>query len=305
MKKLSIIIVSYNTSSLLYKCLESVVSDLNYSGLEKDTEIVVVDNASNDNSVEIVKKNFPKVKLIINCKNNGFAYANNQGIKISEGEYVLLLNSDTRVRKNCISQLVQKIEIDSHIAVVGPKILNNNGALQYSFGYFPSLIKIFLWMTFLDDIPIFTSLIKPYHVINPIIYQATHEVDWVSGACLLFRKKIVNTCGYLDEKIFMYTEEVEWCYRIKKKEYKIIYYPLAEIFHGKGESSSDKNLAGIDKEFQGLLYYHHKHMPKWQYPFVKLLLIFGALLRLFLFGIIGGNHIKAKLYAQAIKVAGR
>lgn len=304
MKKLSIIIVSYNTASLLHQCLASVENALTYKNLRKKSEVIVVDNASKDESQTLVKKNYPWVKLICNKKNLGFARANNQGIKIARGKYILLLNSDTRVKNNTFIKLLEAMSGRENIGVVGGKLLNRDNSIQQSMGFFPNLTRVFLWMTFLDDIPILTSLIKPYHITNKKYYRSRQEVDWVTGACFLVRKEVIRTSGLLDEKIFMYGEEVEWCYRIKKNGYQVIYYPQAEIYHDKGASSPVGQIAGIDKEYQAVLYFYGKHKPNWQKIAVKQLLLYGALLRLFLFGIILRNPDKVKSYAKAIKVAG-
>lgn len=303
MKKLSIIIVSYNTASLLHQSLASVENALAYNNLRKESEVIVVDNASKDESQTLVKKNYPLVKLICNNENLGFARANNQGIKTAQGKYILLLNSDTRVKNNSLVKLLEAIEGKENIGVIGGKLLNRDGSIQQSAGFFPNLIKIFFWMTFLDDIPVITSLIKPYHITNKNFYKHPGTVDWVTGACLLTRKETLKDSGLFDEKLFMYGEEVEWCYRVKKKGYQIVYSPAAEIYHDKGASSSQGEIAGIVDEYQAILYFYRKHGEKWQYIVAKQLLLLGALLRLFLFGIIVRNPDKAKLYAKAIKVA--
>lgn len=303
--QLSIIVVSYNTSSLLKQCLSSVYKVLSSDGISKKAEVIVVDNASTDDSVKMVKKEFPRTKLIINKKNLGFAKANNQGIKLAKGKYILLLNSDTKVKKGAFLNLLQVMEKDRDIGVVGGKLLNKDGSIQPSVGFFPHLIKVFLWMSFLDDIPFVAGLVKPYHVEWKDLYKEEQEVDWVSGACFLVRKEVVGKAGLLDEKIFMYGEEMEWCWRIKGAGFSVVYTPEAEIFHYKEKSSSTGQKAGIDKEFSTLIYFYKKHKPVWQLIFVRVFLLFGALLRIFLFGIIGKYPDRINAYVKAIAMVRR
>lgn len=298
MKTLDIIIISFNTSDLLRKCLNKVYKALSFAKIEKESEVFVVDNASSDDSVARVEKKFPKVIIIKNSQNLGFAKANNQGIAKAKGQYILLLNSDTEVKENSLINLLSTIRKDKNIGVAGGKLLNGDGSVQYSVGYFPSLFKVFCWMFFWDDLPWVSSLIKPYHVEDKSFYSKEREVDWVSGACMMLRREIVEKIGGFDEKIFMYGEEVEWCYRIKKQGYKVIYTSEAKIVHLKGASTKDKE-AGILEEFGGVIYFYKKHKSYWQLQIVKILLFFGALLRLFVFGIIGRYPRRVSLYAQA------
>lgn len=299
--ELSIIIVSYNTSDLLRKCLNKVYKSLSFGKIEKVSEVIVIDNASSDDTVSMVHKNFPKVEIIKNSQNLGFAKANNQGIKLSTGKYVLLLNSDTEVRNDALMNLLETIKNDNNIGIVGGKLLNPDGSIQASAGYFPNLDKVFYWMFFIDDIPFLKELIHPYHVEYESFYQKERKADWVSGACFLFNRDIIGKAGLLDENIFMYGEEMEWCYRIKKMGWQVRFAPEAVTMHLKG-SSGASNAAGIAEEFKAILYFYKKHKPPWQMPLVKLFLISGALLRLAVFGIITKYRSRLPLYAKAIQV---
>lgn len=302
--KLSILIVNYQTPHLLRNCLEKLKLSLEFSNLFGDSETIVIDNSIDPKDIDSVEKAHPWIKIIRNNSNKGFATANNQGIKLSQGEYILLLNTDTEVSDNTIEKLLEIFAKDQMIGVAGCKLINKDGTVQPSIGYFPSLIKVFFWMSFLDDIPILTSVIKPYHLENSKYYDLLLEVDWVSGACFMVKKNAILEAGFIDENIFMYGEEVEWCYRIKKKGLKVFYTPQTSVFHLKGASGKGK-LSGIAEEFSGLIYFYRKHYPKWQGILLRLLLTTGALLRMVFFGIIIRNPSKVKLYAEAIKVARR
>ncbi|MBI4991196.1 glycosyltransferase family 2 protein [Candidatus Gottesmanbacteria bacterium] len=299
---LSIIIISFNTSQLLQSCLQSVYQALKKGNLEDSSEVIVVDNASTDNSVEVVRNNFSQTNLICNRKNLGFAKGNNQGMQKSKGKYVLLLNSDTELAADTLAVLLKEAESDKKTGVLGVKLLNRDGSLQPSAGFFPDLHKIFFWMTFVDDLPLLSNILKPYHQQNPKFYKKAQNIDWVSGACFLVRREAILKAGFLDEKIFMYGEEVEWCYRIKKSGFSVRYTPDTSIYHHKGASGEGKE-AGICEEFSYLKYFYHKHKPYWQLIFLKLFLMIGAMLRILVFGIIGGNSKKVNLYAKAFNLA--
>lgn len=300
--ELSIIIVSFNTSDLLRKCLNKVYKALSFGKIEKESEVIVVDNASTDDSVSMVQKYFPKVKILKNTQNLGFAKANNQGIKKSSGKYILLLNSDTEIEKNALFNLLNAIKTDPNIGVVGGKLLNPDGMTQPSAGFFPHLSKVFYWMFFVDDIPIISKFLKPYHVGDKSFYEKTKLVDWVTGACFMLKRELIDNAGLLDEDIFMYGEEMEWCYRIKKRGYKVALIPSAQILHHKGASVSSSD-AGILEEFKALLYFYKKHKASWQLPFLRLFLRTGALLRIAIFGIIGRYQTRIPIYAKAFKLA--
>ncbi len=301
--ELSIIIVSYNTSDLLRKCLNKVYKSLSFGKIEKDSEVIVVDNASNDESIEMVKKNFPKVEIIKNDKNLGFSKANNLGMKKSAGKYILLLNSDTEVNNDTFLQLLEFIKTDDNIGVVGGKLLNHDGSLQPSAGFFPNLNKVFYWMFFIDDIPFLRKILKPYHAEDKSFYEKIQKADWVTGACFMVRRDVIFKAGLLDENIFMYGEEMEWFYRIKNNGYKVIYTPKAQILHLKG-ASGEFNSSGILEEFKAILYFYKKHKPSWQLYLVRFILKSGALLRIVIFGIIGRYKTRIPLYAKAFKLAG-
>lgn len=300
--KLSIIIVSYNTSTLLQNCLSSVYKALSFGNLDKTSEVIVVDNASADESVRMVAENFPKVHLICNKKNVGFAKANNQGIRKAKGKYILLLNSDTVVPPDALTNLLIAAKKEKDVAVVGGRLLNTDGSIQASAGFSPNLFRVFCWMTFLDDLPYLSLFLQPYHIEERKFYEKPQQIDWVSGACLLLKREVLAKVGSLDEKIFMYGEEVEWCYRVAKAGYKILYTPEANIYHSKGASGEGKE-AGIIEEYSYLRYFYLKHKPYWQYLILSALLAYGALLRFVVFGIIGRYRERRDLYAKLLKKA--
>lgn len=300
-KLLSIIVVSFNTAKLLNLCLESVFHTLTTEKIADNTEVIVVDNNSVDETIAVIKKKYPQVKLIENRKNLGFTKANNQGLRKSQGEFILLINSDTQIRAGSLKFFLKVMEDNSKIGVVGAKLINKDRSIQPSVGFFPSITKVFFWMTFLDDLHFLADIIKPYHVENIKFYQYKKNVDWVSGAFIAVRRKAFETAGLLDEKIFMYGEEVEWCYRIKKHGYRVIYQPLLTVYHAKGGSGIGGD-AGILEEIKFIVYFYQKYFPVWQNKIVKYLLLIGVLLRIGVFGIIRRYRQRTNIYAKAFKL---
>lgn len=303
MKELSVVIVSYNTRKLLEECFSSLFVSLKTANLLGKSEVIVVDNYSKDGSIQMVEKKFPQVTLIKNRQNLGFGNACNQGIGKAQGTYILLLNSDTIVFPETISNSLKVVKNRLDVAILGCRLLNEDYSLQYSAGYFPSLPRVFFWMFFIDDLPIVKSLIKAYHEEDPEFYNKEHEVDWVMGAFFLIRKEATDN-NLFDPKVFMYVEEVEYCFRIKKEGWKILYTPSACLIHKKGGSAGNKE-AGILEEFLGLRYFYRKHYSGFSFFLLKLILAFGALLRIIVFGIMGGSETKRKIYYQYLKLAGR
>ena len=301
--KLSIIIISFNTSSLLQNCLTSVYKAIASAKLGSTAEIIVVDNCSSDDSVKMIRTDFPDVKLIENKSNAGFSEANNQGIRVSCGDFILLLNSDTVVAKNSFLKLLEAAGKDHKIGVAGPKLVNYDQTLQQSLGFFPDLHKLFYWMTFIDDLPVLSYILHPYHSKNLRFYNKFSFPDWVTGACMLLRKKAIRDAGLLDSKIFMYGEEVEWCFRIKQAGFKVIYTPHAVVKHLKGRSG-EGSLSGILEEFKSLIYYYKKHKTKTELILLTIILKIGILLRFVIFGIILRNSKKRLIYAKAFEMVG-
>ena len=298
---LSIIIVNYNTSSLLENCLDSIIENESKEFLNQ-TEIIVVDNASSDDSVSMLKNKFPNITLIQNRKNQGFAAANNTGIKKARGEYILLLNSDTAIDKNAVSVSLYYLKSKAKNTILGCRIKNKDGSLQYSLGFLPNLYNIFFWMTFTDDLPLLNQFIHSYHLNYKSYYEKSCQTGWVTGAFFMMPKNIISRIGPLDEKLFMYGEEVEFCIRAKKEGISTFYFKDAEITHLKGASGKG-SVSGLVEEFEALKYIFHKHYPSYQIPLLRFILKFGALLRLIIFGIILGQGNKRDIYAKAFKLA--
>lgn len=294
---LSVIIVNWNTKKLLDDCLSSI-----YKFTEGITfEVIVVDNGSEDGSSQMVKKQYPQVKLILNKDNLGFTKANNQGIKIAKGKYILLLNSDTYLVEKSLKKLVDRAKSTDNLGALGPMLLNEDRTIQQSVGFFPHLPQVFWWMSFIDDLP-FGIMLHPYHVNHDVFYKSDHEVDWVTGAAILVPKKVITKVGALDEQIFMYGEEVDWCWRIKCANFKVLYSPATRIVHiGRGSTGKISKNAIIG-EYKGIKYFYQKHKGRLSLQLLRTLLKIGALARIAAFGVLGRKE-TAKFYAEAFKMA--
>lgn len=238
----SIIIVNWNTCGLLLQCLDSI-----YDARPKcKVEVIVIDNGSTDGSIHLVAERFPKVALVQNEQNLGFARANNQALSISHGRYFLLLNSDTVMLPGCIDMLVEVADQHPKLGIVAPRVLNMDGSLQISWGGFPS---------FLSEVT--GRYFRTRHIVANVPYA--YDVDWVLGACMLVRSKTVADVGKLDDDYFFYSEEIDWCYRIKKRNWKIWYITNAEIYHLGGGSTQSGSLTQLVRLYRGKLLFFQKH----------------------------------------------
>ena len=252
---LSIIMVSYNVKELICNSIRNIYQ--NTSGI--DFEIICIDNNSTDKTLEMIKHQFPDVHLIINKKNMGFAYANNQGIQINKGRYIAFYNPDTLAVGNVFRELVKLLDKNPDIAAVGPKLLNKDGSNQISArnGYI-SLWNEFCFHSgasrFFNKYKLFGSY---YNGVQDL--SAVQEVDQVIAACLLCRNKVIKEIGGFDPKFPLYGEDVDLNYRIKKNGYKIIYYPFAKVYHIKGQSSKKNKEQTYLWILKGHNYFIRKH----------------------------------------------
>ena len=216
----SVIIVNWNTESYLRDCLQSVFEAT--SGIE--FEVIVIDNASSDGSVAMVEKEFPQVRLVKNPDNRGFAAANNQGMAVSQGRYVLLLNSDTIVLGDVIGATVRFGDAHPDTAVVGCRVLNGDRSLQRTCFMYPSLLNMFLSSSFLYKVfP--QSRFFGRERMTWWDRTDTRDVDVVTGCYMLVRQEAIDQVGRMDESFHMYGEETDWCCRFKKAGWRVVFCP--------------------------------------------------------------------------------
>ena len=267
MVQLSIIIVNWNTKEFLLPCLSSI--------FEKEQrisrEVIIVDNGSRDGSVNEVRNTFPLVHLIENEKNLGFAKAVNQGLQKASGRYALLLNPDTQVKKGAIERLVSFMDAHSDVGVAGAQLLNADGSKQNSIANFPSLgtellNKSLLRWLFPKKFPG-----KERNYSKPI------EVDSVIGACMMVRRDTLDQVGLLDEDYFLFLEETDWCYRMKKAGWKIYHVPQAEIYHFQGKSAEMVKKRARVEFYRSRYQFFKKNRgdPQWFFLFIGLIIRLG------------------------------
>lgn len=332
---LSIIIVSYNTELITLQTFKSVISELRKnSQLLEQTEIIIIDNHSTDNSIPTIKKfskSLPEIQsqqlhltVIENSQNAGFAVANNQGIKTSTGKYILLLNSDTIVQSNALTQLLANFgeypidettaELSSmqgkidRLGIVAATLLNPDGSLQPQGGSFPNLLTLFNHMFFLDDLPLIGKWLPSTqhtgknfeHLIPDTDATQLQQQDWVGGTAMMVKRQVVEEIGPLDQNIFMYGEDIEFCLRAKNHHWDIGIDPQALVVHLGSASSSSKN--AILGEIKGYIYLWAKHKPHWQGWLVKCMMWWGTVLRVFLFGTIMHDKTRRDIYRQAVAI---
>ncbi len=234
---MSIVIVSWNVKDLLRRCLVSILEALELGQARSlVSEVIVVDNASSDGSPEMVQAEFPQIRLIANEQNEGFTKGNNQGIAASDGRFILLLNPDTEVVEDALGRMVTYMEEHPEVGALGPQLLYPDGRVQFSRRRFPELRTAFVESTFLQPWFADSGTLKRYHVLDRSDDQ-TQEVDWLVGACLMVRRTAVEEVGLLDERFFMYSEEMDWCYRARQQGWKVVYLPEARVIHHEGKSS--------------------------------------------------------------------
>ncbi|MDE3076871.1 MAG: glycosyltransferase family 2 protein [Chloroflexota bacterium] len=248
MPSLSVIVVNWNVRDLLRNCLSSVFEEINRSGLAiagappkrgagGEAEILVVDNASQDGSVEMVQREFPAVRLFANQRNLGFGAGNNQALAAAAGELVLFLNPDTLVKPGAISILAGFLEEQPGVGCVGPRLLNPDGTVQPSRRAFPRLSTAFVESTVLQRHFGQLGAVRRYYLADAADDRA-QAVDWLVGACLMIPWRVLEEVGGFDERFFMYSEEMDLCYRIKEAGYQVWYLPQAEVIHHEAASSS-------------------------------------------------------------------
>lgn len=276
--KLSIIILSYNTKNLTFKCIASIVSHYRQQ-LENGTfELIVVDNASTDGTVEELRnrqQEIGRIKIVENHMNFGFSKGNNVGTKKAQGKYILFLNSDTEVNNDGFLGMVTYLDEKTEIAVLGGRMINRDGSYHRSTGKFYTIPYLVLMLFGFERL----GFVRPE-------VTKLQSVDWVSGACLMVRRDIFLRLGGFDEHLFMYLEDMEFCYRVRKAGFAIYFYPFTQMLHV-GQGSSSRSFA-IIQLYKNLLYFYKKHTSTFQYNLVRLLLVakgvilsrIGALLKI-------------------------
>ena len=246
----SVVIVNWNTRELLRACLAS----LPWNSDRLSLEVIVVDNASEDGSAEMVSSGFPAVRLIRNAENVGFVRANNQGLRAATGDHLFMLNSDTELWPGCIERLVEVAASDPRIGAVGPRLLNTDGTTQRSAAPFPQAVHRFFPSRFESR---YEACLQ-----RRVEASADHTatVAWLAGAALLFRRDVLDVVGPLDERYFMWYDDVDWSQRLRKAGYQRVFVAEAEVVHhGRQSGAKLANRRLAEQLFDGEYLYLRLH----------------------------------------------
>ena len=262
MVNLSIIILSYNTKDLTLSCIESIINQYKKQLENCGLEIIVVDNASKDDSVKAISKiknKISNIRLIENKENYGFAKGCNIGAKEAKGKYLLFLNSDTEILDRGFLKMVEFLDVNKKIGILGGKLLNPNGSPQPSAGKFYTLPNFLIMLIGGERLGLLRESPKKIT-----------KVDWVSGACMMINRKTFETLQGFDEHFFMYMEDMELCFRARLEGFSSYFYPGVKLVHQSLGSSN--RVFAIKHIHKGILYFYSKHKSYWQYLIVKILL---------------------------------
>lgn len=285
--ELSIIILNYNTKDLTLDCINSIVDQYKKELTDNKFEIILVDNNSEDQSIEDFKKLKVLGLTIIESKENlGFAKGCNLGAKNSAGEYLLFLNSDTQIKDQGFLKMVNYLNDNKNIGILGGKLKNEDGTSQPSGGKFYNLFNLFLML----------------YGFNKFLRESPNEIkkiDWVSGASLMIKRALFEKLGGFDKDIFMYLEDMELCFKAKTKGFSTYFYPNIMLFH-KERGSGDKTFA-IVNIYKGILIFYKKHKPKWQYYVARFMLKIKSILLVSLGKIMNNKYLK-ETYSEALKI---
>jgi len=254
---ISLLIVNYNTSHLLKDMMSALTSSIGDFSLE----IVMLDNASKDDSAAKIRQDYPSVDLLENDKNVGFGRANNQALELATGRYILLLNTDAFVSPDTLKKTLEYMESHPECGVLGVKLLGRDGELQPSCRYFPTPWNIFLSRTG------FSRFFPQTKLVDDMSWNhdAVRECDWVPGCYYLIRRQVIDQVGLFDPRFFLYYEEVDHCKRVKQAGWQVIYYPDTSVVHIGGESAkTDNEISTVGRQIPALqieseLLYFRKH----------------------------------------------
>jgi GT2 family glycosyltransferase len=271
---LTIIVINWNTKDDLRICLRS----LDEHPCRFDTEVIVADNASEDGSCEMVKAEFRWAKVVAHPRNLGFCAGNNRGVPDEPGRYILFLNADTRVTPCALDRLLGFADTSPDAGIIGPKLLNRDGSLQYSCRRFPNLGAGFFRNTPLGRLFPKNRFAQDY-LMSDWDHASVRDVDWVSGAALLIRREALKQIGGFDEGFFMYCEDVDLCYRAHELGWRVVYFPNSVIYHLIGRSSDQVPTRATYYFHTSMYRFYKKHYARITPFFIKPLILPGLIAR--------------------------
>jgi len=300
---ISVVIVSWNTRDITDKCLSSMKKAVEKVKSKADVEVIVVENASEDGSPEMIAKKYPWVKLKPSGSDLGYGKGNNFGYKLCnpKNEYLLLLNNDAYVNEDTLEKSLEYMQDNSNCDVLGCQLRFLDGRFQSSAGYLPTPISVWSWIWGLSLVPGVKSFFKPFHPTDKDFFKKDREVGWTMGAFLFMKMEVFKKSRGFDEEFYMYMEEVEWCRRAKEAGYKIFYTPNFWVTHvDKASAFGDPaEFAKIyRREILGFVYYLNKNYKSQSWWFVPAIKV-GITLRLLAFTLLG-NKMRQDAYKQTL-----
>jgi N-acetylglucosaminyl-diphospho-decaprenol L-rhamnosyltransferase len=251
---LSIVIVSHNARELLAACLASL--DEHLRGVEH--EVCVVDNASTDGSADLVREQFPRVRLLVEPRNRGFAAAVNAAMEATSGRYVCWLNPDARLLGGGMSEVLEYLEAHERVGIAGPQLVNADGSVQHSFRSFPSYATALFNRNSLLTRLFPRNRFTRRYLLTDLDRNAVQETDWVSGACLIHRRAL----GTLDDRFFLYMEDIDFCLRARAAGWGIVYHPALRVLHHIGGSSRRVPVRRVVALHRSIWRYYAKHFRR-------------------------------------------
>jgi GT2 family glycosyltransferase len=290
--QVSVSIVSFNTKDLLKQCISSLLVQKTQHKLD----ILVLDNNSSDESPKMLKENFSdKIQLIGNSENSGFAKGQNKILKQIKGDYVLILNPDTQMQNDAIEKMVSFMEENPDCGISSCKLIGSGGETQSNGGDFPFYIALFSWLFNLEIFGVKSN----FHRTEKNFYDKVKEVDWVGGTFMMVRKDVFEKVGYFDEDYFMYFEDTEFCFRARKKGFKVMINPSVTVSHQSGASSKNPRFNQWKGEFRGVTHFYKKELGSFASFGLKLMIYCAVLLRIITFTLLGKVDI-AKTYTKVL-----
>ncbi|MBI3360349.1 MAG: glycosyltransferase family 2 protein [Chloroflexi bacterium] len=291
---LSIIILNWNVRDLLRASLRSLAHSPALS-----VETIVVDSASTDGSAEMVAREFPGAHLIAAAENLGYSRGNNLGLAASRGRHLLILNPDTAIVGDALDAMVNYAEAHPAVGILGPQLLNADGSVQSSRRRFPTLVTAFFESTWLQ--PYAPRRVLDRYYVHDASDDATSDVDWVTGACLLVRRAVVEQIGGFDEEFFMYSEEMDFCRRARTAGWRVVYFPGAKVYHFEGKSSEQAIPERHIRFQRSKVRYFRKYHGPLAASALRLFLLLSYLQQLLLEGVKGLVGHKRELRRQRVR----
>lgn len=258
MVDISIVLITWNAFNYLKKLLESIkLHSKNFC-----YEIIIVDNNSRDGTRDFIKKQYPEILLVENRENLGVARARNQGMKLANGKYIMILDVDMELIENSIFKIYRFMEENQDCGLIAAKLIYSSGELQYSCKTYPTIFSLLARR--LDSISLVqNSSILKKHLMQNWDHNDIKEVDYVVGACQLIRRQVINTIGYYDDNIFYGPEDLDYCLRVWRAGWKVIYYPYTKIIHHEQRITKKIFISKITlKHIWGLIYIYYKYRGK-------------------------------------------